>query len=344
MIKTIIQAIYHPESPLPHEELDYIKALEEIEHSKVFSQIYFLLKEKGLLEKTPSFFQDRLKIGSQETLFQSIYIKNQTDQILKLFEQESISVIPLKGVVFTEKYFGHLSARGTSDIDLLVMIEDMERAIEHIKSLGFSKEEPSAPFQFHRCFSKIIPGSPLPLTVELHWNLLREKTSDLDINEFWKAAIPYKEFTHVRQLSDFHTFYLICLHGWRSNMSSYKYFIDIIQLMKKMGPDLNLPYLIEKSRQHKTSTRIIKVFSILYGTLPFMNDLERLPFKRKKSIFWRESILQPDGDNRFPSKMRRWLHGIEDYDSLKHSIVGLYLKLGPIINFFKKYTKIKRPS
>ena len=54
-------------------------------------------------------------------LYQNIFIKSQTEQLLQLFEERKIDVIPLKGTMFCGKVLSIiLEHRPTSDIDLLV--------------------------------------------------------------------------------------------------------------------------------------------------------------------------------------------------------------------------------
>ena len=45
-----------------------------------------------------------------------------------------------------------------------------------VKNIGYIIEETRIPFHFHSSFSKAIPGSDIPLTVELHWNVIKENT------------------------------------------------------------------------------------------------------------------------------------------------------------------------
>lgn len=61
MIISLIQALYDPQMPIPHEWEYYEKVLEDIEFFAVSSQIYYLLKQQDQLAQTPPFFQTRLK-------------------------------------------------------------------------------------------------------------------------------------------------------------------------------------------------------------------------------------------------------------------------------------------
>jgi hypothetical protein len=159
---SFIQALYFPTSPLPADEKAYMEMLADDDFITVAPQVYHLLKEQGRLEATPLFFQEHIKTEFKKAFYQNPFFKNQTEQILKRFEEEAIEGIPLKGPFFAEKYFGHLGARSTSDIDLLIKFSDLEQAKEIVKTLGFSTKEDAIPGHFHCSLSKELPGSLIP--------------------------------------------------------------------------------------------------------------------------------------------------------------------------------------
>ena len=94
--------------------------------------------------------------------------------------------------------------------------------------------------------------SNIPLTVELHWNIVKENTANFQIEEMWNDSSTIEGYQHVRELSDLHTFYMICLHGWRHNLDSLKYFIDIIQLIIHLGDKIDYDELEKMTARHQT--------------------------------------------------------------------------------------------
>ncbi|WP_010678064.1 nucleotidyltransferase family protein [Bacillus timonensis] len=288
----IIRSIYDSTFPLPLDEQYYQEAIDDIEFFGITSQIYHLLKQNEQLEYTPPFFQERLKLKYTEALYQNLFIKNQTELILREFEKVGIEVIPLKGVRFAEKYFGHVGARGTSDIDLLVKPFELDRAIVRIKKLGFVPDPKAVPSGFNLTFTKEIPHSFIPLMVEIHWNIADPKTSSLDTKQFWEDATPISNFNYVKELSDQHTFYMITLHGWRHNMNSLKYFLDILQLINNNVLVISYKEIFEQAKTDKTLNRIIRTLSIVYKLFPYLSEKKRL-FKKKSILFWSyEEVLQ----------------------------------------------------
>lgn len=316
MMDDLIQSLYDGRTSLPKDPDFYTRILEDENFLAILPQVYYLLKQQGRLIQTPPFFRGQLKEKSSETLFKNIFIKNQMAYLLQGFEELGIDVMPLKGALFAEKTFGHLGARATSDIDLLVRLPHLEEAIDCVKSLGFTVEHEWIPSHFHCSFSKPLPDSQIPLTVEIHWDLLKKDTANFDINEFWNQAAPIGSALHIKELSNYHTFYMICLHGWRHNLQSPKYFLDIIQMIDLLHDELDYQALLYDAEAHKTLKRIVRTLSIVYRQYPFLDQTKPFPNKRS-TLYWEVN----------PSRksLKRYADFIDyqflSYDSVKHSWV-----------------------
>ena len=324
MIVHFIRALYDPRIPIPTDEEFYKQAIEDIDFFEIHSQIYYLLKQQGTFHQTPLFFQKQLTQKYNEILYLNLFIKNQTEQILHTFEDIGIDAIPLKGVRFAEKYFDHIGARSTSDIDLLIKTADVTKAIHCIKSLGFTFEAEHIPSHFHCSFSKALPGSAIPLTVEIHWDLLKENTSNLPIEEFWKQAQSLKPYNHIKELSDYHTFYMICLHGWKHNLNSLKYFIDIIQLVYVLHDKLDYATLFQEAASHKTLKRIIRTLSIVYHLFPQLENIKQLPLKRRDNLWWEYKAIRDSDFKSFKQYINFAYFNFLDFDTIQHRLLAIY--------------------
>jgi hypothetical protein len=325
----LIQALYDPRIAIPRDPDFYEKSLEDIEYFSVSSQIYFLLKQQGKLEQTPSFFQKRLEQKYNEALYPNILIKSQSERLLKNFEETGISVIPLKGISFAEKYFGHVGARGTSDIDLLIKPLDLEKAINCVKSMGFTIEQEHIPSHFHWSFSKQLPNSSIPLTVELHWHLLKDNTSDLNMNEFWNQAKPAHSFTYIKEMSEFHTFYMICLHGWRHNLDSLKYFLDIIQMIHSVNKQFDYNDLFKRAAEHNTLRRITRTLAIVYHHFPHLELIKELPLQKRTRLWWDYKAIRDSNYKPIEVYLNFFYYEFFDFDTIKHSFAALFRFLFP---------------
>jgi hypothetical protein len=319
---TFIQSLFDHKNPLPTEISTYKEMLEHPDFTEVAPQIYQLLKKQGKLSEVPDFFQQHIKDEFNKSVYQNFFIKNQTEQLLKTFEGACIEVIPLKGPIFAEKYFGHIGARPTSDIDLFIKLSNLEKAKELVISQGFSVEEDTIPDHFHWCFSKKLPGSEIALTVELHWDLLRQDRSRLDLTEIWNQATSYQSTKYVKELSHYHTFYFICIHSWRHNLNSLKHFVDIIQLIHILKDELDYSRLLHDAKTHQTAKRIIRTLTIVYQMFTHLQDIKEFHLKRQNLIV-RNFPFSERNQNRF----RKYVDFIDyqyfSYDTWKHCLTKL---------------------
>lgn len=319
MSRELVRAIYDPLCKLPQYSDFYKDAISEVDHFGIASQIYYLLRKTGHLEKTPYFFQNQLEDKYKKVLSSNLLIKDKTGELLNAFESSRLEVIsmPLKGISFSEKYFQNTGARPASHIDLLVKKKDLSHAIKLVKSMGYKSEEKLNEGQLHLSFRKELSGSAIPLRVELHWGIIREDTAGFAIDQFWGRANSVEGYYHIKELSDFDAFYLILLDGWRHNLDSLKHFVDILQMIHFLGEKINYPELLALARSQKTYKRIVRTLSIVYREFPHLNLVN--PFPRKKSLlFWDYQALLPGSRKKVKHYLDQIDHQYFSYDTLKH--------------------------
>ena len=314
----LLQSLYDQQANLPEDDNYYEQVIAHEQIPLISPQLYTLLKGRGLLYQTPLAFQEYLKDAYTQTLFKNIFIKHQTEQVVRELNLRGIEVIPLKGVFFSERYFGEPGSRPTSDIDLLVNASAIQKASDCIQRLGFDLEEEALPGHFHCSLSKELPGSPVPLSVEIHWDIVKENTSNFDIVELWEEATPVNGYDYVYELSVYHTFYLMCLHAWRHNLDSIKCYLDLMQILHMSGEQIDFLRLRRDARRHKTWTRMVRTLSILYQEFPFMRKVRYFPYERPIRY----------GLSTKTTGAMKYLNFVDyhllSYDSPRHSLIGLY--------------------
>lgn len=136
------------------------------------------------LEKDPTGFSIHQELKEQlaQSKFSAIFRYNRQARALyrisALFEQAQIDFIPLKGSVLRE-YYPQPWMRTSSDIDLLVHPEDMERAIKLLESEGYQY---FARTDHDRSYVKE------NVHIELHFATIVSGPSGEVLQEIWKWA------------------------------------------------------------------------------------------------------------------------------------------------------------
>lgn len=286
MIIPFLQSLYDQNAELPVRKEIYHELIEDIKYFSIEPQVYQLLKQQEKLNQTPLFFREHLKTKANHTLLINLFLKGQLEKILGLFESSRIDVIPLKGVLFAENYFGHIAARPTSDIDLLIKKPDLQKVKGLFKEAGFTYEEDGPIDHFHCSFIKELPGSAIPIVVEIHWDLLKENTSNLEIENFWRNAKPYQSYNYTYELSEQHTFYMIVLHAWRHNLDSLKHFLDIMQLIEYLNVKISYKTLFQQAATEKTLRRVLRTLSIVYKMFPVFENKIPLSTDQNLGKWW----------------------------------------------------------
>lgn len=272
---------------------DYGKLLKTVKLSSTGAQVYHLLKLRGAADKFPSSFLNRLYVIYEASFMQSLLIRHETNALLKEFDQRGIPVIPLKGTWLAERYFGHFSARGTSDIDLLVRPQDMDTATACIAERGFVSRQPVNPAHYHTEWHKPAPSLPEPLTVELHWSLVPAGTSRLNVEDAWAASEPLPDYGSVRLFNPTYTFYALCLHGVSHQMESLKPVLDLLWFIRLNGAAIDWRELWRQAAKDRTRRRVEIALASLLELFPELASEVSLPHK-PLFFYWNKSeVLQP---------------------------------------------------
>ncbi len=158
------------------------------------------LHKLGLLsgELQTAFFNEQLA-----SMYRYERIKYESECIAKLFEEEDIKFVFLKGTVIRNLY-PKPEMRMSCDVDILVLPEDIDRAGEVLKTkLSFAFDS--------RCGHEINWLSPSGLKVELHFTLLEReyKIKEL-LDKVWEYAKPIQDGSSQHILSnEFFVYYHI---------------------------------------------------------------------------------------------------------------------------------------
>ena len=85
-------------------------------------------------------------------------------QILEAFQNNGIRVMFLKGLSLIELLYKNPALRPCSDIDLLILKEDLPKAIDVLENLGYTLPGNMYPIEFYTKYHSVIPW---PITLEL---------------------------------------------------------------------------------------------------------------------------------------------------------------------------------
>ncbi len=219
------------------------------------------LSKLGLLssEIKAAFFNEQLA-----TVYRYEALKFDLESICRLFENDGIVHIPLKGSVIRE-YYPKPEMRTSCDIDVLIHKEDLKKARELLENeLGFKYND--------KCGHDISFWSPANIEIELHHTLFEHNFDEKNqLDKVWQYATPCEGFTYKHELDKaFFMFYHIVhmAKHVRSGGCGIRPFLDLAILEEKFGYDKDaFIELISQAGLEIFTNKIFDVAHMWFGTM-----------------------------------------------------------------------------
>ncbi|WP_133014349.1 nucleotidyltransferase family protein [Clostridium cuniculi] len=245
-------------------DVDWDEVINEANAHSITGLIYPALKnikdnniDKDIIDKLK-------KITFYSAIRQSNHIKR-TAEILKLFNENNIPVIVLKGLVVRE-YYPKPDLRTMCDSDVIIYKSDLERVRKLLLERGFHEEEDAG---HHIAFMKA------DFNLEIHWTLANEtfrKGQECFQEKIWDDAMKVKVGrvdTLSLSLEDLALH--LCAH-MASHMAisgfGVRQLADLVLLVEHKGNEIKWNEFREKAEKSgltQFSTGMFKVCNYLFG-------------------------------------------------------------------------------
>lgn len=270
--------------------IDWEKLKSLLIYNELAPFLYLLSKENYSI--IPKDLFQSLKNSYYWGLFRYELLFRELLVILKAAEKKGILIIPIKGLSFTEEYYGRFGFRPLVDIDLLIKEEDLEKGAFLLESLGYKKcllgatEEYWLKKQCHLEFIK--ENKNMPIIAELHWALDFKRYNDEVMPDLWKriqkTTAEGKDFFI---LSPEDTLLSLALHQRRfGKVFNLKYVCDagIILEREKLDWDYILKTVFKERARASLYFLLCQVEFVLDINLNKYSERLKIPFWQKKLV------------------------------------------------------------
>lgn len=175
-------------------------------------------------------------------------------KVCRAFRDAEIDFLAYKGCLLAEQFYGGVGNRQFVDIDLLVRENDLQKAVQCLKGLGFEGDIPDdnqwRPFIDWECeFDWVDPASNIHL--ELHWRVLpRRHNTPLSTSMLFEETQNYRfggEEIPVMSTENL----LLCLadhHGDKHHWARLFWVLDIVRIIEGDSP-IDWSSLLSKARR-----------------------------------------------------------------------------------------------
>lgn len=256
---------------------------------------------------------DGIKSIQLEAIFQYQKQKSELDKIKKLFNENKIPFIPLKGAVIRNIY-PEPYLRTCCDIDILVHPEDAERAIAVLKCNGFINDV--------KYVHDYTIYSPNGVHLELHFDTIVDEKSFADIkavlNNIWQYAVPKTLDSYEYVLTDEMFYFYHISHlakHFRAAGCGIRPFVDLWLLNNKVDFDgSKRQELLKQGGLCDFELYMKKLLGVWFDS----EQYDEITKKLEKYIF--DSGIYGSQHNYYAQKLNR------PFDKFKNLVLRIYIK------------------
>ena len=175
-------------------------------------------------------------------------LATELDAIRAHLAAAGICCVPFKGPTLANEVYGDVGLREFGDLDILLRRDEVVDARECLVARGYRPEYPLAPAaeaaflgsaaQYHL----VLRHGETGLLVELHWRSDRDFPVERDDPAWWSAAA--RDGVSREDL-----LILLCVHGTKHYWRSLGWLVDVAELVRCGGEDLDWEAVTTRARE-----------------------------------------------------------------------------------------------
>ncbi|MGG0382039.1 nucleotidyltransferase family protein [Priestia filamentosa] len=187
-LKVMLTILNHREESLVLEQnMDWHYFLQLVKHHRIYPLVYAKLRELRD-SAVPPFVMEVLKREYQKNTFSMLHLSAEMERVSKLFSEQNIKLLFLKGPPIAQDIYGDISLRTSKDLDVLIQLKDVKKAEKILEKLGYNKEEDlfSVFNEWKWINHHVVYVHPKKhVQIEIHWRTLPFPAKQIPFYELW---------------------------------------------------------------------------------------------------------------------------------------------------------------
>ncbi|QBP42000.1 nucleotidyltransferase domain-containing protein [Paenisporosarcina antarctica] len=247
-------------------EVDWELFIQLAIHHRLYPLIYTKLIQMKEQIWIPQKIVQLLGDEYKKNTFNMLRLSGEMEQVSKLFMENQIKLIYLKGPVIATDIYGDISLRTSKDLDILITKTDLIRADELLLNSGYEREGKLNTFvgwtwQNHHV-SYFHPQKRIQ--IEIHWRLHPFPNIEHSFNELWERKRVSKLTSYpVYFLGKEDLFSFLITHGNRHGWFRLRWLADIDQLIRNRISSDDTSYFLNMYDHHHLGQALILTTQLL---------------------------------------------------------------------------------
>lgn len=236
-----------------YSDINWEKFIELAFYHRVYPLIYSKVK-KVHIDWIPNEVCQSLFKEYQRNTFQMLNLTGEMEQVSKLFSENNIKLLFIKGPAIAADLYGDISLRTSKDLDILIQLTDLERADALLLDWGYQREVDTIE-NFDEKMTKHDVQYYHPkkrIQLEIHWRLHPYPMNVPSFNDLWDRR-------RKSNLTSYPVFYFgvedlflyLVTHGSKHGWFRLRWLADIDQFVRyRMNSENNVTFLKKYAKDH----------------------------------------------------------------------------------------------
>ena len=248
-------------------DIDWNQFAELAMHHRVYPQLY---AQAEIRELIPADVRQALEQAYRRNVLQMLALSAEMESVCRALAERGVRPLVLKGPVLAKALYGDLSLRTSKDLDILIPIEDVEKAEETVAALGYAVDH-KVPRVFKDWKWKVHHMSFVHprkrIQVEIHWRLNANMGKEPSFDELWeRRGTSPAAGRPVHMLGSEHLFLYLVSHGARHGWFRLRWLADIDRLARTRLNGAELAALLRRYGCLHLGGQALLLASRLLGT------------------------------------------------------------------------------
>jgi len=174
---------------------------------------------------------------------------------LKCLGEQNIAAVPYKGPVLANALYGNIALRQSSDLDILVLQQDVLRVKALLISLGYqpklgmtaAQEQSYLNSNTEHTYDFFHPGKQI--AIELHWRIEPKYSAVIEPHHFWhKLELTNFAGVTIANLPLEEWLPILCVHASRHIWERLMWLCDVAELLE-VQPDIHWQTILAQADQ-----------------------------------------------------------------------------------------------
>lgn len=238
-------------------------------HHRVYPTVYTNLARWDS-SPIPEAVMKALYAAYGKNTFQMMHLTAAMDKVSRLFDENGVRSLMLKGPILAEELYGELSLRTCKDLDILVPADEVELAETILLGAGYELDEGEVRILndwkwrvHHISYTNPQTG----VQIELHWRLNPDKGKEPSFDEMWARRRTSVLTQHpLYYLGSEDMFLFLVQHGARHGWFRLRWLLDIDRMLEKQLNSSDIAAHLKRYHSLAIGGQALLLASQLLGT------------------------------------------------------------------------------